>query len=68
MDPYNSPDELTGGGLHKLIYETLVWVEIDSAGQLQYRPLLATSWRKLQPTLWEVKVREGVQFHDGSPF
>jgi peptide/nickel transport system substrate-binding protein len=31
-------------------------------------PHLATSWRNLDDTTWEVKLRTGVRFHDGTPF
>jgi peptide/nickel transport system substrate-binding protein len=31
-------------------------------------PNLATSWKNLDDTTWEVKLRAGVKFHDGTPF
>jgi len=31
-------------------------------------PGLATSWKTLDDTTWEFKLRQGVTFHDGSPF
>ena len=37
----------------------------DHAGRVI--PHLATSWRWLKPTLLELKIREGVRFHNGEP-
>ena len=31
-------------------------------------PGLATSWRAVDPTTWEFKLREGVRFHNGNAF
>lgn len=41
-------------------------VNVDAKGQLV--PGLALSWRAVDPTTWEFKLRPGVKFHDGSPF
>lgn len=44
------------------IYDTLL--SRDPA--LQLRPGLAESWRAVDETTWEFKLRPGVRFHDGS--
>jgi peptide/nickel transport system substrate-binding protein len=63
MDP-----DYTGVGTHaealKHIFDTLVW----AGDQLQLEPGLAESWRPIDPTTWEFKLRRGVKFHDGSDF
>ena len=41
---------------------------IDQDEQLRLRPSLATAWRAVTDTTWEFTLREGVRFHDGSPF
>ena len=46
------------------IYERLVYQD----EHLDPKPDLAVSWRRLSQTQWEVKLREGVRFHDGSDF
>jgi peptide/nickel transport system substrate-binding protein len=35
---------------------------------LKVVPNLATSWKPLDDSTWEVKLRRGVKFHDGTPF
>lgn len=42
------------------------FVGIDRNHQLE--PGLAVSWRAIEPTRWEFRLREGVTFHDGTPF
>ncbi|GAC1410906.1 MAG: ABC transporter substrate-binding protein [Burkholderiaceae bacterium] len=41
-------------------------VNVDAAGHLV--PGLALSWRPVDSTTWEFKLRPHVRFHDGSPF
>ena len=62
MDPGRSTQVLTVNYFVNL-YDTLTrW---DAALRLQ--PGLATSWRNLNDTTWELTLRPGVKFHDGSP-
>ncbi len=46
------------------IYDRLI--NMDAHMQLQ--PGLALSWKAVDDTTWEVKLREGVKFHDGTDF
>jgi peptide/nickel transport system substrate-binding protein len=41
-------------------------IEFDS--KLGIHPSLAVSWKLLDPLTWEIKLRPGVTFHDGTPF
>lgn len=50
--------------LRRNVFESLV--DTDEAQQLG--PLLAESWRPLDETRWEFKLRQGVTFSDGSAF
>jgi peptide/nickel transport system substrate-binding protein len=45
------------------IYDTL----LSRDPNLQVRPSLAESWRAVDETTWEFRLRPGVRFHDGSP-
>jgi peptide/nickel transport system substrate-binding protein len=35
---------------------------------LELLPALATSWKQTSPTVWRFELRQGVKFHDGTPF
>src|SRR5262245_23769649 len=64
LDPHAQNEGPTHNVLH-LIYEPLILR--DRTGKLL--PTLAISWRTTEdPTVWEFKLRQGVKFHDGSPF
>ena len=45
------------------IYDTMITRDKD--GKLQ--PALAVSWRSLNDTTWEIKLRPNVKFHNGEP-
>jgi peptide/nickel transport system substrate-binding protein len=49
------------------LFDTLLRRDFSSdAGTL--KPLLAESWKRLSPTVVEVRLRRGVVFHSGEPF
>jgi len=47
------------------VYDSLI---VRSADMTQLQPALATSWRTLDDTTWEFKLRENVKFSNGEPF
>src|SRR5207244_6515398 len=63
LDPGRSTQVLTVNYFFNL-YDTLTrW---DASQKLQ--PGLATSWKRVNDTTWEFALRQGVKFHDRSPF
>lgn len=63
MDPhYNNltPNNM----IAQQIYEPLVGQDVTQ----KLTPLLAESWKAIDDTTWEFKLRKNVKFHDGSPF
>jgi peptide/nickel transport system substrate-binding protein len=46
------------------MYDTLVWRDAS----LALKPGLALSWKTVDPTTWEFKLRQGVKFHNGEAF
>src|SRR5262245_43804420 len=43
------------------VYDTLLFRDRD----LRLTPALAESWRMIDPTTWEFRLRPGVKFHNG---
>jgi len=50
--------------MRRHIFESLLLTDENQ----RLSPGLATSYKPLDETTWEFKLREGVKFHDGSPF
>ena len=64
--PESIDPHFTATGTHseslKHVFDTLT----HSGDRLQVEPGLAESWRTVNPTTWEFRLRRGVKFHDGS--
>ncbi|KAA0892993.1 ABC transporter substrate-binding protein [Pusillimonas sp. ANT_WB101] len=63
LDPHAQNEGLTIAA-SSYVYETLVAYDKN----FELAPALALSWQQVDPTTWRFKLREGVKFHDGSPF
>jgi peptide/nickel transport system substrate-binding protein len=50
--------------LNTNIFESLVYLTPD----YQIEPLLAESWEFVEPGTWRIVLRQGVSYHDGTPF
>ncbi|WP_413377079.1 glutathione ABC transporter substrate-binding protein [Alkalihalobacillus sp. 1P02AB] len=63
LDPHAAND---GNSLYVMsaIYDTLVFLDKD----LTLKPGLAESYEQIEDTVWELKLRQGIEFHDGTPF
>ena len=63
LDPhfYNASPNIS---LTQHMFDTLV----ERDAQVRLRPMLAESWRVVEPTIWEFKLRPGVKWHDGRDF
>ncbi|MBL8669713.1 MAG: ABC transporter substrate-binding protein [Alphaproteobacteria bacterium] len=66
--PESIDPHFTATGTHaealKHVFDTLTW----SGDGLEIQPRLAESWKAIDATTWEFKLRKGVKFHDGSDF
>jgi peptide/nickel transport system substrate-binding protein len=60
LDPHNH-QETPASNVLLNIYDTLLFRDKD----LKLIPWLAESWRVVNPTTWEFKIRRGVKFHNG---
>jgi peptide/nickel transport system substrate-binding protein len=61
FDPYGN-DILFTIWVQRQVYEALI--DYDRDGWLE--PKLATNWKRLDATTWELELRPGIAFHDGT--
>ncbi len=62
IDACNTTSE-QGAIVGQNVVESLTYLSVKD-GSLT--PRLATEWTQTEPTVWRIKIREGVKFHDGS--
>jgi peptide/nickel transport system substrate-binding protein len=60
LDPHNH-QETPANNVLLNIYDTLLFRDKD----LKIVPWVAESWRVVNPTTWEFKIRKGLKFHNG---
>ncbi len=65
LDPH-SQNETFNNGINNLVYEYLVTRDREVFSK--HTPGLAVSWTNTGPLTWVFKLRQGVKFHDGTPF
>ena len=63
LDPHASNDTASAN-VRINIFDNLVTQNED----MVLEPSLAEEWEQIDETTWEFKLKEGVTFHDGSPF
>jgi peptide/nickel transport system substrate-binding protein len=64
LDPYHMVSIHPEGSIAVHLWDTLVWLNDD----LELKPRLAESWWLMNDLTWELKLRQGVTFHNGEPF
>jgi len=64
LDPYLMTTRNPEGSVAAHIWDTLVWINDD----LALEPHLAESWRLVNDTIWEFKLRSDVAFQNGEAF
>jgi peptide/nickel transport system substrate-binding protein len=63
FDPQSGNTAPTATGTSQ-VYEPLV----DFNSSYEIEPALAVGWKLTSPTTWQFDLRQGVRFHDGTPF
>ncbi len=63
MDIY-ATTSLNLTNIYFMVSDSLVERDLND---LSIKPHLATSWKRLDDTTWEFRLREGVRFHNGHP-
>jgi ABC-type transport system substrate-binding protein len=66
IDAYNS-ELATWRSIRENIFDTLIYADLEHV-PYTLKPRLATAWKFTTPTTFDLTLRQGVKFHDGSSF
>ncbi|MFN7024727.1 MAG: ABC transporter substrate-binding protein [Pseudorhizobium sp.] len=69
MPPYVDPGKdhsNTGSQVYYNAFDPLIEKDYTNP-QAVFKPGLATEWKQVSPTVFEIKLRDGVKFHNGDP-
>lgn len=64
LDPQFITNIPSANYIYGKVYEGLLMTDKN----MEYKPALATEWKQVDDLTWEFKLRQGVKFHDGTPF
>jgi peptide/nickel transport system substrate-binding protein len=64
LDPYHMNSIHPEDSIAAHLWDTLIWLNDD----LELEPSLAESWRLRNDLTWELRLRQGIRFHNGEPF
>ena len=56
--------------VNQSLYDRIVerdWLSGPDGTGTEFMPGIATSWERVSDTVWELRLRDGVTFHDGTP-
>lgn len=67
-EPSAIDPQFSRSGNNQMTADNMFDTLLSTDANLQMHPSLATEWTNTDPLIWEISLREGVTFHNGTPF